>query len=585
MFALKALLPFLRPYRRPFLLGSLFALTNNAIGVLVPWLLKLAVDELQSGTTSSELGRYAGLILLVAVASGVLRFFMRYILIGVSRKVELDLRNAIFATLQRLPLSYYNRRRTGDLISRSSSDLDSVRNVLGPGIMYPIDTLTMAAFALVMMVMISGKLTLLTLAAAPVVSLSVFWLGKASYKLQTRIQEQYSALTDCAQENFAGVRVVRAFSQEQRELEKFDGLNREYVRRNLAMTKVQALFMPVMFLLFEIGTALILLIGGRAIIGGEISLGDFVAFVGYLSMLAWPMIAVGWVANLFQRGAASMKRISEILDTRPEIADPPGGRVPDFPRGEIQFDGVNFSYTGERENLGGIDLKIPAGSTVAFVGRTGSGKSTLASLVPRLLDPGTGTVRIDGIPTTEWKLAELRAMVGMVPQDALLFSDTLRNNICFGITDPDPAKFDAVTRTARLAKDVEQFHDGYHTLVGERGLTLSGGQKGRAALARALIRDPRILILDDALAAVDTHTEEEILQGLREFMRGRTSILISHRISTVKDADQIFVLDKGRLIEQGTHAELIARGGYYADLDRMQTLEAELETLESDPVA
>jgi ATP-binding cassette, subfamily B, multidrug efflux pump len=585
MSALKALIPFLRPYRRAFWVGSLFALCNNAIGVLVPWLLKLAVDELENGTTAGELARYAGLIFGVAIASGVLRFYMRYILIGVSRKVELDLRNSIFRHLLRLPLSFYNRRRTGDLISRASSDLDSVRNVLGPGIMYPIDTLTMAVFALAMMVMISGKLTLLTLVAAPVVSLSVFWLGKASYKLQTRIQEQYSALTDCAQENFAGVRVVRAFAQEHREIAKFASLNQEYVRRNIAMTKIQALFMPTMFLLFEIGTALILLIGGGAIMRSEITLGDFVAFVGYLGMLAWPMIAVGWVANLFQRGAASMKRISELLDTPPEIAAPVSARAAEPPRGEVVFDNISFSYTGERENLHAINLTIPAGSTVAFVGRTGSGKSTLASLVPRLLDPTSGTVRIDGIPTTEWDLDTLRRMIGMVPQDALLFSDTVRNNICFGVDEGAPVRFDEVTQTARIARDVEQFANGYETLVGERGVTLSGGQKGRVALARALIRDPRILILDDALAAVDTHTEEEILRGLREFMRGRTSILIAHRVSTVKEADRIYVLDAGRIIEAGTHDELIAHGGYYADLDRMQKLEAELETLEAETPA
>ena len=582
MLALLRLLPFLRPYRGAIILGAVVAVLNNAVGILGPWLLKLAVDALQSGGTVALLAQYAALMVAVAVAAGVLRFYMRQILIGVSRHAELDLRNAFFAHLQKLPASFYNRRRTGDIMARLTSDLESVRSVLGPGVMYPLDTISMAAFVLTMMLLLSVKLTIAVLIAAPLVSLAVFYLGRVTFRLHTRIQQQFSALSDCAEENLAGVRVVRAFAQEEREYRKFDELNREYVQRNLAMTRVQALFMPLMFLLFELVTAMVLLLGGRAIIADRLTLGGFVAFVGYLGMLAWPIIAVGWVANLFQRGAASMKRLTEIFDVVPEIAPPPVPRRPSEMRGEIEFANVSFSYDGDRPALSQLSFVIPPGRTVAIVGRTGSGKSTLVSLIPRLFDPTEGRVLIDGIPTTDWDLHALRRTIAVVPQDAQLFSDTVSANLRFGAPDAPPEDLLRAAEISQIAKDVAAFRSGYETVVGERGITLSGGQKGRTALARALLCDPKILILDDALSAVDTQTEEEILDGLRHFMAGRTSIIISHRVSTVKNADEIFVLDKGRLMERGTHDELIARGGYYAELDRMQKLEAELEEMDED---
>lgn len=558
------------------IIGAVAAILTNVTAVFAPWVLKLAIDALQQGVSRSELLLYSGLLLGIAVVSGFFLFLMRWLLIGVSRYIERDLRNDLFAHFQKLPAAFYNRYRTGDLMARAVNDLDSVRMVLGPGIMYPLNTVTSMTFAIVMMLLISTRMTLYILIGAPVISVMVFILGRTIHRLHTRIQEQYSAISDAAQENLSGVRVVRAFAQEEREIRRFNELNREYIRRNLAMAKVQALFMPILFLIFEIGTAMLLLVGGRGIFRGDLTLGDFVAFVGYLGMLAWPVVAVGWVANLIQRGAASMKRIIELLDTEPEIAAPAEPRIPDEIRGDVVFENVSFQYRSGEPVLKDINLRIEAGKTVAIVGRTGSGKSTLISLITRQEDPTSGTVSIDGVPTVQWDLSRLRGMVGFVPQDPLLFSESVRKNIEFGGTSDSGERLRNVSEISMIDTDVQEFREGYETLVGERGLTLSGGQKGRTALARALYRDPKILILDDALAAVDTHTEEDILHGLRRFMRDRTSIIISHRVTTVRDADVIIVLDNGRIVERGSHDELIRSGGYYAELVKMQQLEEEL---------
>lgn len=577
MKSLKHLLPYLRRYRKDIVWGCISAIFSTALYALAPWVLKLAVDDLKGNITAAKLAEYAGIIVGLSLVGGIFRYYMRMLLIGMSRRVEQDLRDTVFAHLQSQPMQYYTRHRTGDLMARMTNDLDSVRNVLGPGFMYPIDTGLTAIFSLALMIMISPKLTLMTLTITPLVSYSVYKLSKVTHKLSTEIQEQYSRLSDQAQENLSGARVVRAFSQEDQERRKFDDLNQDYVKRNLAMTRVQALFFPLMGFFFEVGAALILLVGGYGIIRNEMSLGDFVAFVGYLGMLAWPMIAVGWVANLLQRGAASMKRIQELLDTKPAILSPAEARFPHERKGEIRFENVSYNYGAGDAALENITLTIKPGQTVAFVGATGCGKTTLIQLIPRLLDPTEGRVLIDGVPTIEWDLQKLRECVAMVPQDGFLFSETVYNNLIFGNPQANRDEALAAARVSRIDKDVDNFAEGYETMVGERGVTLSGGQKGRLALARALVRDPLILILDDALAAVDTHTEEEILSGLRKFMLNRTSILISHRVSTVREADQIFVLENGRIIEQGSHDELVAMNGYYADMERRQRLEEELE--------
>jgi ATP-binding cassette subfamily B protein len=510
---------------------------------------------------------------------------MRRILIGASRDIEYDVRNAFFARLQQMPLGYYQARRTGDLMSRATNDLNAVRMMIGPAIMYSANTLLVFVVAIILMASIDPWLTLVALLPLPLVSVSVKYFGHAIHTRFEAIQAQLSDLSAVVQEALAGVRVVRAYNQEPHEIERFRASNAEYLRRNRVLIRLQGLFYPSMTLFLGFGSLLVLWLGSREVIRGRISLGDFVAFNAYLVMLSWPMIAFGWVTNILQRGMASWKRMLEVLDAVPEISD---STVTDAGRavritGAIEIRALVFSYPGaERPILDGISLRIESGQTAAFVGATGSGKSTLINLLPRLHEPPPGTVFVDGVDIREIPLATLRAAIGFVPQEPFLFSDTIAENIGFGLAAGGEAgavgeRMRIAAGIARLDKDVEGFPKGYETLVGERGITLSGGQKQRTALARAVMLDPRILILDDALSAVDTYTEEEILSRLRGVMRERTSIIVSHRISTVRDADQIFVLDRGHIVERGRHAELVARGGYYATLYRKQLLEEELQ--------
>ena len=582
------LLPYLLRYQRAFLLGLACVVITTAIQLLSPWVLKLAIDDLNAGVTRGKLAVYAALLLGIAIVGGAFRFLMRRILIGASRDIEYDVRNAFFARLQQMPLAYYQARRTGDLMSRATNDLNAVRTMIGPAVMYSSNTIIVFVVAIMLMTSIDARLTLIALLPLPLVSLSVKYFGSAIHTRFEAIQAQLSDLSAVVQEALSGVRVVRAYNQEPHELARFRAANDEYIRRNRALIRLQGLFYPSMTLFLGFGSLLVLWLGSREAIRGRISVGEFVAFNAYLVMLSWPMIAFGWVTNILQRGMASWKRMLEVLDAGLEIDDravSPAGRAVII-RGAIEIRDLTFSYpTATTPALDHVSLRIEAGETAAFIGATGSGKSTLIGLLPRLHEPPPDTVFLDGVDVREIPVASLRAAIGFVPQEPFLFSDTIAENIAFGVhVDPRTvqaaesrtptiptsegtismaldARIRAAAAIARLDKDVEAFPKGYDTLVGERGITLSGGQKQRTAIARALMVDPRLLILDDALSAVDTYTEEEILARLRGVMRQRTSLIVSHRVSTVRDADRIFVLDRGRIVEQGRHDELVAKRG------------------------
>jgi ATP-binding cassette subfamily B protein len=581
--AFRSLFPYVYRYRRQFVLGLGCVVITTSIQLLAPWVLKHAIDDLNGGVTRQKLAMYAALIIGIACVGAIFRYLMRRILIGASRDIEYDVRNDFFARLQRMPLGYYQARRTGDLMSRATNDLNAVRMMIGPAIMYSANTILVFVVAIILMLSIDARLTLWALLPLPLVSISVKYFGSAIHTRFEAIQAQLSDISAVVQEALAGVRVVRAYNQEAHEVARFRAANEEYVRRNRSLIKLQGMFFPSMTLFLGFGSLLVLWLGSREVIRGRISLGEFVAFNAYLVMLSWPMIAFGWVTNILQRGMASWKRMLDVLDAVPDIDDSaatPAGRAVVF-SGGIEFRDLSFRFTGaERPVLEGISLRIAPGQTVAFVGHTGSGKSTLVSLLPRLHEPPAGTVFIDGVDVREIPLARLRGAIGVVPQEPFLFSDTIGENIAFGADAGDDrmaARVAEAAAVARLDKDVETFPNRYDTLVGERGITLSGGQKQRTALARALTVDPRILILDDALSAVDTYTEEEILSRLRDVMRQRTSIIVAHRISTVQHADQIFVLERGRIVERGRHDELVARGGMYAAMHRKQLLEEELQ--------
>ena len=577
----RRLLPFVLRYRRAFALGLTCVVLTTAIQLSAPWVLKYAIDDLNTAVTRGKLAVYAGLLLLIACLGAVFRYLMRRILIGASRDIEYDLRNIFFARLQQMPLSYYQGTRTGELMSRATNDLNAVRMMVGPSVMYSASTILTFIVAIILMMSIDARLTLIALVPLPLVSFSVRYFGKEIHRRFEGIQEQLAHLSAVVQESLSGVRVVRAYRQEQHELERFHGANIEYLRRNRGLITLQGFFFPSMTLLLGFGSLLVLWQGSRAVVGGRITLGEFVAFNAYLVMLSWPMIAFGWVTNILQRGMASWKRMLEVLDVEPDINDKgvtEAGRGLVI-EGGIDFRDVVFRYPGsERIVLDHVSLSIEAGQTVAFVGATGSGKSTLISLLPRLHEPPRGSVFIDGVDVLDIPLEKLRGAIGFVPQEPFLFSDTVGENIGFGVpheTDVTARIRDAAA-TARLDVDVESFPKGFETVVGERGITLSGGQKQRTALARAVLIDPAILILDDALSAVDTYTEEEILSRLRGVMRSRTSLIVAHRVSTVRQADMIVVLEAGRIVEQGRHDDLVQRGGLYAELFRKQQLEEEL---------
>lgn len=579
--ALRRLRPYLGRYRRPILLGLTCASFSNLFTLLTPWVLKYAVDDLTRGVTRGKLGLYAGLVLAISAGGGVFRYAMRRQMIGASRHIEFDLRNDFFAQLQRFPREFFDRARTGDLMSRASADLGAVRMMVGPAAMYAVSTTVLAVAAISMMLSIHPRLTLLLVTGLPLVSLMVKYFGQAIHHRFERIQAQLSEISAITQEALAGVRVVRAYGQEEAERRKFLAANDEYVARNRRLILLQACFYPSMTFGFGLAIVGFLYLGGREVITGQLTLGEFVAFNGYLGQLAWPLIAFGWVTNLIQRGLASWQRMLEIFDTVPSIVDAPNARALRRPvRGELRLRHLTFAYGSGPEVLHDIDLHVPAGSTLAVVGGTGSGKSTLVHMLVRLYDPPAGTVFLDGHDVRELRLVDLRAAIAFVPQETFLFSTSLEENIAFGTAEPAgearQARVQQAAAIARLDKDVEHFADGYATRVGERGLTLSGGQKQRTAIARALMTDAPVLVFDDALSAVDTYTEEEILTRLRAATAGRTTIIVAHRISAVRHADQIVVLEDGRIVERGTHDTLADAGGPYSDLVRQQQLEAEL---------
>ncbi|MBP1653555.1 MAG: ABC-type multidrug transport system component [Bacteroidetes bacterium] len=580
------LLPYLARYRPTVILGLLTVIGSNLFTVGQPLVIGRAIDTLKTGLETRSLAAgdlllYALLVVGLSLVAGVFTFLTRQTIIVMSRKIEFDLRNDFLAHLQRLPLSFYQNTPTGDLMAHATNDIGAVRNTLGPGIMYPTDTLMTFTMVLAIMFTTDWQLTLLALVPMPFVSFAVYRLGKLVHKKFEERQEKYSELTTRAQENLSGIRVVRAYVREAFEILRFRTLSREYMEKNLVLARVQSIMWPLMFMLVGVSLVITLYAGGLKVIDGRLTIGTLTAFFGYLVMLIWPMIAFGWVINLLQQGSASMGRLAKILDTVPEIADGPGtdAGITSL-RGEIEFRDVTFTHRGaNRPTLSGVTLRVPAGTSLAIVGYTGSGKSTLVNLIPRLYDVTSGSVLIDGRDVRTIPLAVLRRSIGCVPQETFLFSQTLAQNIAYGT---DGAAYEEMldsARVSRIARDVEEFPSGYETMLGERGITLSGGQKQRTSLARALMRRPSILILDDALSAVDTVTEEEILSGLRSVMKERTSILISHRISTVQAADQIVVLHEGSIVERGTHVELVERGGIYADLHRKQQLEEELEHL------
>jgi ATP-binding cassette subfamily B multidrug efflux pump len=531
--------------------------------------------------TIQRIGLIAGALVALSLVGGIFRYIMRWKVIGVSRYIELDLRNELFRHLTTLPQNYYNQTRTGDIMARATSDLDQVRMVLGPGVMYPVDTAISVVFSVSMMLLISPLLTAWVLVLGPPISLTAWYLGQKIFKHTLSIQAQYSTLNDYIQENVSGVRIVRSFLVEDNQESQFDKENQEYMDRNVAMFRIQSLFMPMLSTLFALGMAVILFAGGRKIILGNLSLGDFVAFVGYLGILTWPMMALGWVVNLYQRGAASMARINRILDSPPEDYSTDGKHNDGAVQGDIEFDHVSFKYPGtDRWVLRNVDLTIPRGSTLGIVGKTGSGKTTLISLLSRLWDVTEGEIRIGGVPIQDYPLSDLRTAIGAVPQDPLLFSMKIGENIAIGKPGTEDGAIRKAAETAGIDPEIQEFPKGYHTAVGERGITLSGGQKQRTALARAILRQPEILVLDDALSSVDTQTEEIVLRGLKKVMEHRTTLVVAHRISTIQDADYIIVLDDGSILEQGTHSELLEANGLYADLYRKQQLQEALEEME-----
>ena len=574
---LKKFALYFRNYKLQLTIGIACILGSVTASLFIPLIVGQAVDANWTAISWTKLTVAAGKVLGASLISGIFLFLQRRILIGMSRNVEYDMRQEFYQHLVDQPLSFYHEHRTGDLMARATNDLAAIRQLAGPMIMYTLQTVFVVVLVLPLMFMLNWWLTLLLFLTMPFVSLTVKVFGQQVHTRFEKIQDFFGQITARAQENFSGVRVVRAYAQEDAEMAAFNDLNLQYAQRNLGLVRVEALMRPLMTFFIGLGYILIIWAGVPLAVRGEITVGQFTMFNLYLTRLIWPLIALGYVVNLYQRGTASLKRLNAILRIEPAITDEPGVVEQPPIKGKIEFRDLTFRYHPSGEPvLKDLTLTIPEGHTVAFVGRTGSGKSTIANLIPRLIEAPDNTVFIDGVNIRDYPLAQLRESIGYVPQETFLFSDSVKGNIAFGVKQAEQAEVEWAAEIAGLSEDISGFPDRFEALVGERGITLSGGQKQRTAIARAVMREPKILILDDALSSVDTYTEEKILGQLRGVMRDRTSVIISHRISTVRDADMICVLDEGQLIEQGTHDELLALGGEYADLYERQLLEEEL---------